>query len=106
MRRKAFKHTYKTFKAFFDKSVIDCPLGAKIVFSLILGLFEDNEVLTKNDVCKANNQKIGTTYAYIKMLEDLGFITSQRTNEYYAKSYIELTDKGKLTASRLRRVLL
>jgi hypothetical protein len=105
MKRKEFRHSYKTFKAFFNKDIIDTPLGAKVVFSLVLGLFEDKAILTKDDVCKANSAKRATTYAYLRILEDAGFLTSERTNEYYSKSYIQLTEKGNLTASRLRRIL-
>lgn len=90
---------------FFSGEKNGLTLGQKIVLISILSLFEAKDIITKKDIIKANKANIHTTYSNIRALEAKGFIKSTRSNQFYSLSYISLTEKGNLFASRLRRIL-
>lgn len=90
---------------FFSGEKNELTIGQKIVLISILSLFEVKDLITKQDVIKANKAKQNTVYSNIRGLENKGFIKSTRSNQFYSLSYITLTEKGNLFASRLRRIL-
>ena len=98
--------TVNQFKAgllyFFDQRTRDLRIGEKLVLINILALLEQIDIISKADIVKASDAKNTTTYANIR---SLGYIQSIRGNQFYSLSYVSLTDKGNLFASRLRRIL-
>tara|TARA_R110000772_G_scaffold46279_1_gene105683 strand:+ start:476 stop:799 length:324 start_codon:yes stop_codon:yes gene_type:complete len=101
--------TVNQFKAgllyFFDQRTRDLRIGEKLVLINILALLEQIDIISKADIVKASDAKNTTTYANIRSLENKGYIQSIRGNQFYSLSYVSLTDKGNLFASRLRRIL-
>ena len=94
---------YQTGELFRE---INMRKGNIIVFLLILALLENNKELSKYEVIRANKSPDGTTRTNIQQLERLGLITSKRSNQYFSRSYISLTEKGLLLKYKLRKVLL
>jgi len=85
-----------------DKSLL---WGEKAVMMLIIALLEEKEIISQKEVIQANRSPSPTTYKNIQQLRAKGYIQTNRANQYYSLSFIELTEKGRITASRLRRQL-
>jgi hypothetical protein len=79
--------------------------GNIIVFILILSLFEQNTIVSKYDVIKANRSKKMTSHANIYQLINLGLLSANKSNQFFSKSYLSLTPKGLLLKSQLKKVL-
>jgi DNA-binding MarR family transcriptional regulator len=80
--------------------------GEKAVFLLIVTLLEENSSLTQYDVIKLNNAPEKTTYNIISKLIKKGYLSSTRSNQYFSRSYLSLTEKGLLLKAHIRKVLL
>ena len=79
--------------------------GQLIVFTLILAMFEYNDILSIYDVKKANRTNEFTTMNNIASLRKKGLIKTQRSNQYFSRAYLSLTDKGLLLKSQLKKIL-
>lgn len=90
---------------FFGRQEKEISLGEKIALISVIAVFDTKEVVTKQDIIRVNKAKADTIYANLRNLEKKGYIQSTRSNQFYSLSYITLTDKGNLFASRLRRIL-
>ena len=81
--------------------------GEYITLVLIISLIESNNgIVTQADVIKANKDiPRSTTYRNIKMLIDAGYLNSERGRQFFARSYLTLTDKALLLQSRIKSLL-
>lgn len=80
-------------------------IGEKMALIAIIALFETQDTATKKEIIGITKAKAITTYKNIKLLEDKGYVESARSNQFYSRSFLTLTDKGNYFASRLRRIL-
>lgn len=99
------KNIESGIRFFFTYRNQELKAGEKLVLLTIIRLFEENEVITKDDVCKANQAKRNTTYSLIRSLNSKGYLTSKRENKYYSYSYLTLTQKGHLFSSMLKNYI-
>lgn len=78
-------------------------MGEKMVFLLILALFEKREQVTVFDVKQANkNVKQCTTEKIISNLTAKGYLSKTRSNQYFSRTYLTVTEKGLLLARSFR----
>lgn len=80
--------------------------GEKIVLITVIRLLDEKHVISKNEVCKNNSAKRDTTYSLLRSLEFKGYLKAVRNNQYYALSFISLTQKGLLFSSRLKNFII
>lgn len=80
----------------------ELTMGEKFVLIVVTRLCDQNHVVSKLEVCDANSIKKNTTYSLLRALETKGFLKSVRANQFYSKSFVSLSDKGLLFASRLK----
>ena len=78
-------------------------MGEKIVLITIIRLLDERQVVSKSDVCTANQAKRDTTYNLIRSLEIKGYLESNRSNQYFSLSYLSLRKKGLKFSSDLKR---
>lgn len=70
-------------------------IGQKLVFLLIMGLFEKNDQLTLFDIVEANKPtNESTTRKIIDALKAKGYFTTQRSNQFFSRAYITPTEKA------------
>ncbi len=102
--RKEFRF-YPLFAQFLRDEAIELKTGEKALFCLILDHLSLFGTVSMFDIVKANNGNKNTTYSNLKSLRRKGFIKTERSSQFYSPSFIELTEKGSLFASRLRKAL-
>ncbi|GAB2479021.1 hypothetical protein [Algoriphagus taiwanensis] len=68
--------------------------GEKFVLILTSRLLEQHQVVSKQEICDKNQAKKATTYGFLKSLENKGYISSDRSNQYYSRSFVSLTERG------------
>ena len=101
-----FLSLYKSSKVAMETSKEDLKLSEKMVFLLILALFQKQDQVTIYDIKKANlgiNER--TTDRLIRQLINKGYLTKQRSNQYFSRTYLTVTDKGLLLARSFRMAL-
>ncbi|AMQ57089.1 hypothetical protein AO498_11630 [Algoriphagus sanaruensis] len=79
--------------------------GEKFVLILTARLLDEHQVISKQEICEVNQAKPATTYGFLKSLENKGYIRSNRSNQYYSRSFITFTDKGLNFKVRLIRFI-
>jgi DNA-binding MarR family transcriptional regulator len=101
--KRPFLNAYKGAKAMLSVRPEELTMGEKMAFLLVMALFEVNNQVTMYDVKKANNGvKENTTNSLIISLVNKGYLTKQRSNQFFSKSYLTVTDKGLLLARSFR----
>lgn len=78
-------------------------MGEKLVLITLIRLLGEKQVITKNDVCTANQAKRDTTYHLIQSLERKGYLESKRSNQYFSRSFLSLRGKGLKFSSDLKK---
>ncbi|MCH7402899.1 hypothetical protein ACFOUP_16765 [Belliella kenyensis] len=104
MNRVKLKYLESGMRFFLTSHNKDLRLGEKFVLLTIIRLLEENQIVSKSDVCKENKVSNSTTYAIIRALECKGFVKSIRQNQYYSKAFISISPKGLLFKNSLRKV--
>ena len=100
------KHIEIGIRFFLTKENHELRMGEKLVLITIFRLFDDKQVITKNDVCIANMVKRDTTYHLILSLEKKGYLESKRSGKFFSPSYIILKKKALLYSLRLKENIL
>jgi DNA-binding MarR family transcriptional regulator len=100
------QHIEAGIRYFLTEGNEELTPGEKFVLILTSRLLEQFQVVSKQEVCENNQAKPATTYGFLKSLEHKGFIRSTRSNQYYSKSYLSLTEKGLLFKSKLAKFIL
>jgi DNA-binding MarR family transcriptional regulator len=104
--KRPFLHADKGAKAMLSVRPEELTMGEKMAFLLIMALFEVKEQVTMHDVKQANTGvKENTTNSLIISLVNKGYLTKQRSNQYFSKAYLTVTDKGLLLARSFRSAL-
>jgi len=98
------KYLESGMRFFLTSQNKELKLGEKFVLLIVIRLLEENEIVSKFDVCKENKVSKSTTYANIKALETKGFIISNKANQYYSRAFISMLPKGLLFKYNLRKV--
>jgi DNA-binding MarR family transcriptional regulator len=98
-----FLIAFKAIKSFLEDKTQS--MGEKAVMLLILACFEQKDIISQRDVVELNSSNNKTTYGNLKRLKEKGYITTTKQKKYFGLTFIELTEKGRLTASQLRRQL-
>jgi DNA-binding MarR family transcriptional regulator len=101
--KRPFLTAYNGAKAMLETRPEDLTMGEKMAFLLVLALFEVNDQVTIYDVKKANkgiNEM--TTIRLIYNLTSKGYLSKQRSNQYFSRTYLSVTDKGLLLARSFR----
>lgn len=84
----------------------DLDTSGFFLMMLICGLFERLEVVSQYDVVKENEKfSAPFTYKIVSSLVRKGYLSKQRSNQYFSRSYLTLTDKGNLFKSKLYSLL-
>ncbi|AEL26104.1 hypothetical protein Cycma_2362 [Cyclobacterium marinum DSM 745] len=96
----------KGIKFFLTVNNSELKAGEKIVLITVIRLLDEKHVISKNEVCKNNSAKRDTTYSLLRSLEFKGYLKAVRNNQYYALSFISLTQKGLLFSSRLKNFII
>ncbi len=100
---------YNTFRIYhnsFSVGTDGMNYGERAVFGLILAYLEAGDSVTQYDIIKANGAKEVTTYAIIKRLILKGYLSASRSNQYFSRSYLSLTEKGLLLKAHIKKTLL
>jgi DNA-binding MarR family transcriptional regulator len=104
--KRPFLHAYKGAKAMLSVRPEDLTMGEKMVFLLIMALFEEKDQVTMYDVKQANKGiENPTTGLLIRNLCSKGFLTRSRSNQFFSRTYLTVTDKGLLLARSFRMAL-
>jgi DNA-binding MarR family transcriptional regulator len=104
--RRPFLNAYKGAKAMLTVKPEEMTMGEKMAFLLILALFEAKDQVTIFDVKKANEGvKENTTTALVYSLTKKGYLSTTRSNQYFSRTYLTVTDKGLLLARSFRMAL-
>ncbi|AMQ55615.1 hypothetical protein [Algoriphagus sanaruensis] len=99
------QHIEAGIRYFLTEGNEELTPGEKFVLILTSRLLEQQQVISKQEVCDNNQAREATTYGFLKSLENKGFISSNRSNQYYSKSFVSLTEKGLLFKSRLSKYI-
>jgi len=105
MKGKKRINFYPLFAQFLLDEGKEIGTGEKAVFCLILDHLSAFGTVTMKQIVTANNGNKNTTYTNLQRLLTKGFIKTERSSQFYSPSFIELTEKGNLFASRLRKAL-
>jgi DNA-binding MarR family transcriptional regulator len=101
--KRPFLNAYKGAKAMLQTKPEDLTMGEKMAFLLIMALFEVKDQVTIYDVKKANEGvKEQTTTKLIYNLSNKGYLIRSRSNQFFSKAYLTVTDKGLLLARSFR----
>jgi DNA-binding MarR family transcriptional regulator len=104
--KKPFLHAYNGAKAMLTVRPEDLTMGEKMVFLLIMALFEVKDQVTMFDVKEANKGiEKRTTAQLIRNLCSKGYLTRSRSNQFFSRSFLTVTDKGLLLARSFRVAL-
>lgn len=102
MERIKLRHLESGIRFFLTQNNNELTSGEKVVLITIIRLIEEKEVVTKQEICKANRIKNNTTYAIMRSLETKGFIKSKRARQHYSRSFLSLTEKGHFFSAILK----
>jgi len=80
--------------------------GEKFVLIITIRLLKEKQVISKQDICNENKVKNSTTYSIIKSLENKGYLTSKRGNQFYSKSFLSLINKGLMFSNNFKTKIL
>ena len=99
-------YAYRLTKATLTFEAERLSIGEKLVFLLIMGLLEQNGVITLHEVKKANSPtNEGTTAGLLNQLKAKGYFTTQRSNQFFSRAYITPTDKAFLLLRSFRSLV-
>jgi len=105
MKKKVKGLLFPIFIQFMQDESLELTMGEKAVFCLILDCLRLFDSVSMYDIVKRNGGLKTTTYSNLRNLKKKGFIKTERSSQFYSPSFIELTEKGNLFASRLRKAL-
>ena len=84
----------------------ELTMGEKMVFLLVMALFEEKDQVTMYDVKQANKGiEKPTTGLLIRNLCSKGYLARNRSNQFFSKTYLSVTEKGLLLARSFRSAL-
>lgn len=102
MRTSNLRNIESGIRFFLSKGNQELTMGEKFVLVIVTRLLEELQVVSKLEVCEANGIKKNTTYCLLNSLEKKGILKSVRSNQFYSKSFVSLSDKRVLFVSRLK----
>ncbi len=85
---------------------IGLTVGEKIVFLLVVALMGESETVTRFDVLRTNKGNKNTTASNLRSLILKGYLSASRSNQYFSRSYLSLTEKGLLLKAHIKKTLL
>lgn len=106
MIKNNLKHIETGIRYFLTKGNNELRIGEKLVLITVIRLLAEKQVITKYDVCNANHIKRDTTYHLIQSLERKGYLVSNRSNQYFSRSYLSLKGKGLKFSSEFKKEVL
>ncbi|MCS5488913.1 hypothetical protein [Algoriphagus limi] len=100
------QHIEAGIRYFLTEGNDELTPGEKFVFILTIRLIDQQHIVTKQEICKSNQAKPATTYAFLRSLEHKGYLKSNRSKQYFSRAFISITQKGLLFKSRMKRYIL
>lgn len=100
------KQTFLLTRAFMMLENKTMHIGEKLVFLLIMGIYEEKGVITLKEIKQANlPTKEDTTANIFEKLKAKGLFTTTRSNQYFSPAFVTPTYKAFLLLRSFRSLV-